>query len=311
MGRFNIFFSIIFFTSVITQLWAQQADSLKAFYPLHVGDLWEYEINESGFIYKASTKITGDTTLENGKKYFIRVYNDDFGTFNINFSRITDSLEVVAYFSNSLGTGERLVYKLDAQKGDTWASSDSLSLITVTLDSTFEEEMFGEIRPKNLYRLKRFNKNTGEFVQEMFNHLTFGIGFSHLSGGDGIAEIGRWTLTGAIIDGKEFGEVTSVKDLIDRNYSKSFSLFQNYPNPFNSETKIEYEVNRMSQVYLSIIDIIGREVITLVNKNQYSGHHHIVWNGKSQEGGKVASGVYFCQLRVDNEVHVRKLLLLR
>ncbi len=111
----------------------------------------------------------------------------------------------------------------------------------------------------------------------------------------------------------KLGEViTSVESHTkDDNYVSNQELAQNYPNPFNSETKIEYKVNQMSQVYLSIIDIIGREVITLVNKKQYSGHYFIVWNGKSQRGGEVASGVYFCQIRIGDEVHVRKLLLLR
>ena len=79
----------------------------------------------------------------------------------------------------------------------------------------------------------------------------------------------------------------------DKNIPNTIVLKQNYPNPFNGTTTISYTIQKPSNVCLTIIDIAGREVITLVNEEQTSGIHRIVWNGKDWKGGDVPSGLYF------------------
>jgi hypothetical protein len=83
-------------------------------------------------------------------------------------------------------------------------------------------------------------------------------------------------------------------------------LHQNYPNPFNPSTAIKYELPRASLVKLSVYDVLGREVATLVNAVEEPGYKSVEWNATG-----VASGVYFYTLTAGSFVSVKKMLVLR
>lgn len=83
-------------------------------------------------------------------------------------------------------------------------------------------------------------------------------------------------------------------------------LAGNFPNPFNPTTSIEYSIAEMSVVQLKIIDLLGREVATLVNEVRHRGMYNVTWNALN-----LPSGVYFCQLRAGTFVDTKKLLLLK
>jgi hypothetical protein len=98
-----------------------------------------------------------------------------------------------------------------------------------------------------------------------------------------------------------------------------FKLYQNYPNPFNPTTKIKYSIPSVSQsplpggarggwmnVQLKIYDILGREVATLVNKQQSPGNYDVEFNASN-----LSSGVYFYKLTAGELVETRKMLLLK
>jgi hypothetical protein len=92
------------------------------------------------------------------------------------------------------------------------------------------------------------------------------------------------------------------------------ALHQNHPNPFNPQTTISYELPSTSErarVRLSILDISGRIVATLVDEDQSSGPHQVRWEGKDDRGQSVSSGVYFYVLDAGGERRTRKLVLLK
>ena len=89
------------------------------------------------------------------------------------------------------------------------------------------------------------------------------------------------------------------------------SLAQNYPNPFNSRTTIEYHLSQQAEVKLKIFDIQGRLVRTLINRVQESGSHLAIWDGASDSGLQVSSGIYVYQLECGDQVKRQKLLLLK
>jgi len=87
---------------------------------------------------------------------------------------------------------------------------------------------------------------------------------------------------------------------------------QNYPNPFNPETNIYYSIPVEVKVELSIYNIKGQKVKTLVNETQLSGEHIVVWNGTNKHNKRVASGVYFYKLEInDSKLLINKMLLLK
>ncbi|MCH8126515.1 T9SS type A sorting domain-containing protein [candidate division KSB1 bacterium] len=90
-----------------------------------------------------------------------------------------------------------------------------------------------------------------------------------------------------------------------------YTLSQNYPNPFNPETKIEYFLEKAGLVRITIYNQLGQLVRRLVNEQRPAGQHSILWNGRSNEGLHLISGVYLYRLKTDKFVQTRKLILLR
>ena len=90
-----------------------------------------------------------------------------------------------------------------------------------------------------------------------------------------------------------------------------FSLYANYPNPFNAETQIVYTLSKVGPVELAIYNVRGQRVRTLVQGVQAAGRYQIAWNGRSDSGAALASGVYLYRLASGQEVRVRRLVLVK
>lgn len=88
-------------------------------------------------------------------------------------------------------------------------------------------------------------------------------------------------------------------------------LDQNYPNPFNPSTTIRFTLSATVQVNLSIFDMKGAAIATLVNEVRPEGLHEVNWDGKDSKGNLVASGVYFFRLEAGKQVLAKKMLLLK
>jgi hypothetical protein len=103
-----------------------------------------------------------------------------------------------------------------------------------------------------------------------------------------------------------------VRDGADnRLLPKSFRLFQNQPNPFNPETQISYYLPRASHVNISIFNLLGRRVKTLFDGYQDGGIQTLIWDGKSDQGVQLSSGIYFYRLLADQFRQTRKMTLMK
>jgi len=87
-------------------------------------------------------------------------------------------------------------------------------------------------------------------------------------------------------------------------------LMQNYPNPFNPQTAIRYNLAEDTQVLLTIHNLRGEVVSTLVNGHQVGGEHTVAWDGTNQRGEKISSGVYFYRLHLGNGTSVTKKMVM-
>ncbi|NIR49526.1 T9SS type A sorting domain-containing protein [candidate division KSB1 bacterium] len=90
-----------------------------------------------------------------------------------------------------------------------------------------------------------------------------------------------------------------------------FALNQNYPNPFNPSTTIRYRLETLTRVELSIYNTLGQKVKTLLNKLHESGEFQIQWDGTNDSGETVSSGVYLYQLKSEELVQTRKMILMK
>ena len=105
---------------------------------------------------------------------------------------------------------------------------------------------------------------------------------------------------------------TDIKKIdIQFKHLSEISLSPNYPNPFNSTTLINYNLPQSGDVLLRIFNIQGQLVRTLVNRTEESGSHSAIWNGHSDAGSLVGSGVYIYQLEFGNQVKNQKLLFIK
>ena len=87
------------------------------------------------------------------------------------------------------------------------------------------------------------------------------------------------------------------------------SLDQNFPNPFNPATAFHYTLAESGTIELTITDIIGRKVTTLVSGYQRSGNHNLLWTGKDSNGNQVPSGIYFYNLKSGSNIITKKMTL--
>jgi hypothetical protein len=79
-----------------------------------------------------------------------------------------------------------------------------------------------------------------------------------------------------------------------------FAIHQNYPNPFNPTTMLRYELPEYSFVTLTIYDMLGKEITTLVNDQQEPGYKSVKWDATDSMGIPVSAGVYLYRINVDN-----------
>jgi hypothetical protein len=104
---------------------------------------------------------------------------------------------------------------------------------------------------------------------------------------------------------------TGVEDDNSSVLPEDFALRQNHPNPFNSSTLIEYSLPERGHVTVEIFNLLGQRVRSLVDDEQSAGRYAIEWDGRSDDGHKLATGVYFCRVAAGDQVEVKKMLLLK
>ena len=99
------------------------------------------------------------------------------------------------------------------------------------------------------------------------------------------------------------------------NQPNDFVLYQNYPNPFNPSTKIGFQISDFGFVSLKVYDLLGNEMVTLVNEEKPAGRYEVEFNvTQSATGGsrpEISSGIYFYRLEAGNYIDTKKMLFLK
>ena len=98
---------------------------------------------------------------------------------------------------------------------------------------------------------------------------------------------------------------------IDATIPQIFALHQNYPNPFNPTTSINYDLPANEFVNINVFDLMGREIKTLVNKNQVAGFRSVKWDATNNLGQPVSAGMYIYTIQAGEFRQTRKMVLLK
>jgi hypothetical protein len=259
--------------------------------------------------------LQGADTVVTGKqiRWILRVKNDSTLTF-------------------SISNGFR-VYSPD---GATWdsTSGDTLGRPTALLGKAFFELQYAINKFSNDGLL---SDTVGFLAAKLFlgipahfNDTCWGVYAYNLSSGSAGKHIcidsawfrpggtWKWAASGGINkfpswDGPHCYVITTplaVSELGNELPAK-FALTQNYPNPFNPTTEIEFDIPRNSQVNLTVFNVLGQKVKTLVNEMLVAKKYKVDWDGTSDSGTKVASGIYFYKLEAGDFVQTKKMVMLK
>ena len=91
----------------------------------------------------------------------------------------------------------------------------------------------------------------------------------------------------------------------------AFNLYNNYPNPFNPVTTFRYDLPENSHVTITIYDMLGRQVKTLINQTQDAGYKSVIWDTTNDYGNPVSAGVYLYQIQAGEYMQTKKMVLLK
>ena len=123
------------------------------------------------------------------------------------------------------------------------------------------------------------------------------------------AQIPGFLITDAgMVDVQVIGDLTGVGDDVP---PARLALEQNIPNPFNPVTRIRFSLRVASHVTLTVYDVKGRHIITLIDGHLPRGERSVEWNARDSHGNPVGSGVYFYRLQTGDRSLSRKMVLLR
>jgi hypothetical protein len=92
---------------------------------------------------------------------------------------------------------------------------------------------------------------------------------------------------------------------------EKIQLSQNFPNPFNPITTIKFNLPQNSHVTLTVYNILGQTITTLIDVQRQAGTYYVTWDGKDMQGNQVASGIYFCKIAAGDFTQIRKMILSR
>ncbi len=291
---------------------SQDTNSAK-YFPLKTGNKWFYYVTELGYplpTYSIKTLRVLNDTLVNSKKYFkVKGYPfsniDDTNIVLIRYDSVNGLLKQSTIWAPC--NYESILFRLSAQIGDTTGECYSGWQHTcLNISDTF---LFNQ--PTNVKAFGYFinGHNTASYHHNFLKN----IGLHYISrtstGNQGIyGRIGK--LRGFVLNGIVYGDTSSVIGIstISGNVPERFSLSQNYPNPFNPTTKIRFEISGSSvaQTFLSVYDLLGRKVATLVNKELKPGTYDVNWDASD-----FPNGVYFYKLTAGSFSETKKMVLIK
>ena len=168
-------------------------------------------------------------------------------------------------------------------------------------------------KPQEIEKLRSANKIVGGALELLAQNTKVGISLKEL---DAMAEDyirshgARPSFKG--LYGFPNAVCTSLNQVIIHGIPTDYKLEQNYPNPFNPTTSIRFELPRDKAVSLTIFDVSGRIVKTLVDNQQMAeGAHEMQWDGTNDAGASVASGTYLYRLSFGNFAHTKTMVFLK
>ena len=297
----------IYITSIILSLNCySQEQNIGNYFPLKTGNTWVYSWIYMGYPVTGGISkcvITNDTVI-NSKKYY-EYPLPDIGLHYLRFDTVSGNI----YVYNPAGgcgyhLGETLIDSLRSKLNDTASFCDSI--YRKCIDTGFAALFGSQYKKKDFLPINALTASS--------KHYAKNIGPYFLNSGDPYTTI--YNLIGCVINGVVYGDTSVPSGITSTGHiiPGSFSLSQNYPNPFNPVTKIKFAIpllrglseGRGVSVRLILYDVLGREIITLVNEQLQPGTYEAEWDASNYP-----SGVYFYKLTTQDFSKTKKMVLIK
>lgn len=274
---------------------AQLDTSVASFYPSHKGDVRQYRSRYTGMLIY--TKLIDSVTFDqNSKQQLVHGRYSDGGP----------SLEMIDSVGNVYNLkyqSSYVHYKLYADSGNSWQAgvvNDTIPMMA-TVVGVYNGAVYGK---RTTIKAIRFQYRISPPPQSPIT-----LGTDYLASGFGLVESqvepsDHYYLSGAIIDSVHYGVIASVQKTTTG--PEAIDLISNYPNPFNGATTIVFQTLRETKANLTIYDVLGRLVATLVDAKFQKGTYKVEFSENA-----LVSGTYYAVLKTDSRILLRKMLLLK
>ncbi|MDA3813684.1 MAG: M14 family zinc carboxypeptidase [Candidatus Cloacimonetes bacterium] len=304
---------------------------------------------ENAIVELLNTPIDPVTTNENGEFEILSVYDDSYEIMVsvVGFSTLIEEITVneqTSVFNFELyecdtedfetgdfssfqweftGDADWIIDPVNSYEGIYSArsgnvSDDQESVLSINIETTYDG------------KLSFFRKISSEAGYDYLTFYIDGVVIESWSGGSDwqyynyYIEAGdhlfRWEFSKdeSVSGGEDSGWLdyisfppTGVAHASNESDLLKVKLIGNYPNPFNPQTAIKFQLSEDMLVKLSIYNIKGQKVRTLINEEKVAGSHSIVWNGNDDDNYPVSSGVYFYRMVTGEMISSRKMLLIK
>ena len=234
----------------------------------------------------------------NGGNGFLRI---------MEFSPINNTIQVKTY-SPTLNQYETkgssqftLIYDMPI-----WLSPDTLKLLEndiliIDLDTLIIDDNNAGL----FISVSQSSEQNINIVIDSLSHIAIFTPFLNYNGTE------EFIFTATDLNGVSLNDTIMVTVLPLIEIPVKYAFHQNYPNPFNPVTTLRYDIPENSHVNITIYDMLGRQVKTLINQTQDTGYRSVIWDATNDYGKLVSAGIYLYQIQAGEYIQTKKMLLLK
>ncbi len=257
------------------------AQSLSEDYFLNI-----FQVTDAGIDQDNPAVIADDAELvEQGDSVGVKI-----GAYLVLFSK-NDTTDIV------VTTATESSQELKAINGT--ISNNSVTLEWVTVPGIYYHgfEVERSANGINYSSISFIKSKSDNSIEQSYQYMD-----ANILPGNYFYRLKMWYVDGSF----QYSKIVQVNDLLPQG----FKLFQNRPNPFNPSTEIGFSLSESAHIDLSVFDVTGRKVVTLLDDWLTPGYDSVTWNGKDENGNTVASGIYFYRLLTRGKAVTKKMQLL-